>query len=175
MKREEIKALGIEDGATLDKIMELHGKDIERFKGLEEENKSLKAQMDANAESIKQLEEKAKGNDALTAQIEELKTANAKAKSEYEGKISQIKIDNAIDSFLSEKKAKNKVAVKSLLDLEKVKLDEKGEVTGLNEQWDNLYKGNEYMFGEINPAPTKGGNPPQPISETNQFEGFRNI
>lgn len=175
MTREELKALGI-DGETLEKVIDLHGKDVERYKTVEQENQSLKAQLEANADSIKQLEEKAKGNDVLTAQIEELKKANAKAKEEYENNISQIKIDNAIDSFLSEKKAKNKVAVKSLLDLEKVKLDEKGEVTGLNEQWDNLYKGNEYMFGDINNAPTSGGNPPNNTkSNMKQFDGFRNI
>lgn len=174
MKREELKALGIE-GDTLEKVMDLHGKDIEKFKSVEAENAVLKEQAKATDASLKELQEKVKGNDELTKKIQEMEAASAKAKSEYESKIGQIKIDNAIDKFLSEKKAKNKVAFRSLLDLEKVTLNEKGEVTGLNEQWDNLYKGNEYMFGEINPAPTKGGNPPQPNSETNQFDGFRNI
>lgn len=172
MTREFLKGLNLTQEA-IDSIMTEYGKNIEKYKGLEEENKALKTQAEANANSIKQLEEKAKGNDALTAQIEELKTANARAKKDYETNISTLKINNAVDQFLTEKKAKNKTAVKSLIDMEKVTLNDKGEVTGLNEQWDTIFNGNEYMFEGNNP--NFGGENKPGTGSAEPFAGFADI
>lgn len=172
MTREELKALGIE-GKTLEQVMALHGKDIERYKGFESQSTALQEQLKVQEDKITELEEKAKGNADLEKQIQELKDSSEKAKSDYETKIKTIKIDSAIDTFLTEKKAKNKVAVKSLLDLEKIVLDEKGEVSGLNEQWENVYKGNEYMFESENASPTVGNQLNNP--NVNRFEEFRKL
>ena len=155
--------------------MALHGKDIEKFKGYESQVTALQDQLKANEGKIAELEKSAKGNADLEKQIQELKDINEKAKTDYENKITTMKIDSAVDTFLTNKKAKNKVAVKALLDMSKVVLDEKGEVSGLNEQWENVYKGNEYMF-ESNNAPSNVGNQ---VGNQNvnpdKFAGFRNL
>lgn len=174
MTREELKALGIE-GETLEQVMALHGKDIERYKGFESQATALQEQLKVQEDKITELEEKAKGNADLEKQIQELKDSSEKAKSDYEAKIKTIKIDSAIDTFLTEKKAKNKVAVKSLLDLEKIVLDEKGEVSGLNEQWENVYKGNEYMFESANDLSNVGNQLNNPNVNPDRFAGFRNL
>lgn len=174
MTREELKALGIE-GETLEKVMALHGKDIEKFKGYEEQVTALQEQIKTNENKIVELENNAKGNADLEKQIQELKDSNEKAKSDYETRIKTLKIDSAIDTFLTNKKAKNKVAVKSLLDLEKIVLDEKGEVSGLEDQWETIYTGNEYMFESATNPSSVGNQVSNPSVNPDRFASFRDM
>ena len=58
-----------------------------------------------------------------------------------------MKIDTAVDKALSSVKAKNNIAVRALLkDLDKAELNEDGTVKGLQEQIDNLVKGEDTKF-----------------------------
>lgn len=174
MTREELKALGI-DGETLEKVMALHGKDIEKYKNVESENQMLKKQVESTNSALKDLQEKANGNEELVKQIESMKEESAKAKSDFEETIKTMKINSAVDNLLTSKKAKNIKAAKALLDMEKVGLDDKGNVIGLNEQWDSIYKGNEFMFGDSPSVPPSAGNPGSNPPDGNKFTGFREI
>lgn len=156
MKREELKALGLSD-EQVDKVISMNGRDIEKYKNVEAENESLKTQAEANAKSLNELQEKVKGNEDLTKQVQDMKDANAKAEKDFKERIKQMSIDNAVDSFLSSKRAKNSKAAKALIDMDKVTYDEgKNVVSGLEEQWESIYKGNEYLF-DATGNPTKTG------------------
>lgn len=72
---------------------------------------------------------------------------------EYEGTIETLKKDNekknydmALELELTKANAKKTKAVKSLLDLEKIKQKEDGTFDGLNEQLEELKKSDDYLF-----------------------------
>ncbi len=85
--------------------------------------------------------------ETLKNQIATLQADN-KAKDEaHAAEIKQLKINTAVDSALSDAKAKNAIAVKALLkDLDKAELSEDGTIKGLSEQIDALKKSDAYLF-----------------------------
>ena len=158
MQRKFLEDLGIKDKETIDKIIDENSSDIGKAKGeLETTQKNL-TNANAEIETLKgqvtdrdnQLEtlKKSTGDvEELKKQIETLQTDN-KAKDEAHAKeIKQMKIDTAVDKALSSVKAKNNIAVRALLkDLDKAELNEDGTVKGLQEQIDNLVKGEDTKF-----------------------------
>ncbi|MBU3171362.1 phage scaffolding protein [Clostridium estertheticum] len=95
------------------------------------------------------LQGKVKDNSELTTEIENLKTANLKASTEYEAKLTQMNFDGKFEKALGTYKPKNSKALKALLDMEKVKLD--GEAfLGLEDQVKLLKESDPYLFSEEN-------------------------
>ena len=89
--------------------------------------------------------EKAKGNEELTAQIEELKQQNEATKTEYEEKLQKQSFDHVLEKSLTGAKVKNVKAVRALLDMEMIKLD--GDtLKGLDEQVTKLKETDAYLF-----------------------------
>ncbi|AAU85086.1 head scaffolding protein [Bacillus phage BCASJ1c] len=153
MNREELKALGLSD-EQIDKIMLAHGKVVnatkekaDKVEGLESQINDYKEQLEARDNQLKELGEKAKGNDELTAQIEDLKQQNETVKTEYEQKLQQQAFNHKLESSLTGAKVKNTKALKALLDLDTIKLD--GEhLKGLDDQLNNLKESDPYLFEE---------------------------
>ena len=150
MTRDEIKAiLPNITKEELDKIMAINGSDIEKAKGdtagFTKQIDDLTKQIEARDNQLTELKSKATNNDALSKKIEELQTANANAKTEYEKTIADMKRDNAVNNSIRDAKAKNVKAVRALLDMSKIKMD--GEtVLGLKDQIDALTKSDAYLF-----------------------------
>ena len=121
MKRDELKALGLED-AVIDKIMDLNGTDINAIKG-----KLTNAE-----ETIQTLQTTIGERDADTQKLND--------------QIQQSKVNSALELALVSNKARNTKAVKALIDLEKIELNEDGTIKGLDEQLTALKTDNAFLF-----------------------------
>lgn len=151
MTREQLKELGLTD-EQIDSVMKAYGKSVNEYKAKAEQADSLQGQIDDYKEQInerdeqlEELSEKAEGNEDLTAQIEELKQQNEQTAKEYEVKLSEQEFNHKLETTLSSEKVRNAKAVKALLDLDIIKLED-GELKGLNEQLESLQESDSYLF-----------------------------
>lgn len=154
MKREFLEGLGLEK-EVIDKIMAENGKDIEKYKTEAETQKTelegLKTQL---ADANKQIEEfKGMDIDGIKKAAEDYKTKFEQAEADSKAKIEAMQFEHALDSALSGVKAKNPKAVKALLDMEGLKLNN-GEVIGLKEQLEKIKADNDYLFESDKADPT---------------------
>ena len=102
----------------------------------------LTAQADADTTAAEQ----ADSMKDLQKTIDELKTAGKTAEQKHAEELCRIRLEGAIDIALMGAKVKNAKAVKALLNMENVKLDEDGKLTGLDEQLEALRKSDDYLF-----------------------------
>lgn len=120
----------------------------EKFNAVNEKVKSLEAQLGERDDQLSDLKKKVKDNSELTAQIETLQNENKKVKEESEAKITNQKFDFELELKLRDYKVKNVKAVKALLDIKKLKLNDDETFTGLEEQITKLKETDEYLFGD---------------------------
>lgn len=164
MTKEQFIALGV-DEATATKLAAASTEELKGYvvKADFDKEVTAKQQLETDIKARdKQLEELKKVDaDGLQKKIEELQETNKTTKTEYEAKIKQIQIDNAIDKALTGANAKNLKAVRALLDLDKAELD--GEsVKGLADQIKKLQETEDtkFLFDSAAPAKFKGVKPP---------------
>lgn len=164
MKREDLKKLGLTDEViekagleadVLDKIMALHGKDIEKHKEdlatATTAAEGLRKQLD---EANKQIESfKELKPEELQKAVEDWKTKAETAEAEAKKQIDALKFDHALDGALLGAKAKNPKAVKALLKIDDLKLTDDGKLLGLDEQVEALKTENDYLFESDEPEP----------------------
>lgn len=170
MKREDLTKLGLTDDAVIDKIMALHGSDIEahktRLTAAEGERDGLKSQLDEATRTIDGF--KALNIDQIKAAADEWKAKAEKASADAAAQVSALKFDHALEAALTGEKAKNMKAVKALLQMDALKLNEAdGSILGLKEQLEKVKADNDYLFTSDNPDPTLtlgGGNQPVQMS-----------
>ena len=176
MTREELKALGLTD-EQIDKVMASHGKTLNEVKekadkvdGLESQIEDYKSQLIERDTQLEDLGKKAKDNEELTAEIEQLKESNETTKTEYEGKLQQQTFEHKLESTLSGAKVKNVKAIKALLDMDTIKLD--GDtLKGLDTQLKDLKENESYLFEqEENPAGPRIFNSGNPSGGSNTNE-----
>ena len=146
-----------------------------KFNELNEKVKSLEKEIATRDEQLKDLGEKAKGNEELTKQIAALTEANTKTKAEYEAKLKDITLNTAIEKALTANQAKYVDLLVGKIDKSKLVLD--GEkVIGLDEQITGLKEAFKDLFGETritgkDEQSNPGANPTQkPISEMSMEE-----
>lgn len=161
MNKKDLTDLGVEE-AVAEKIIVLHGKDIESKKNdlvtKQQELDTVKGQM---AEANKQIEAfKALKPEELQKAADEWKTKYETTVSEHAAAEKQRLFDAALEKGLSGANAKNPATVKPLLDLNGLKYNEAdGSIIGLQEQLEKLKadEKNGFLFeaeeGE-NPPPT---------------------
>ena len=160
MQRKFLEDLGIKDKETIDKILDENSTDIGKAKGeletvqtqlteSKKEVETLKGQVSERDGQLETLKKSTGDIDELKKQIETLQTENKTNAEAHAAEIKQMKIDAAIDAALSNAKAKNNKAVKALLnDLDKLEIDENGNIKGdaLKNQLDTLVKGDDTKF-----------------------------
>ena len=117
-----------------------------RFDEVNEAKKQLENDLKDREQQLKDLGEKAKGNEELSMQITELKEANKKTSKEYETKIRNLTLDNAIKIKLKDNKAKYEDLLMSKFDREKLKINDDGTIEGLTEQLTSLKEGYKDLF-----------------------------
>lgn len=171
MKKEDLTKLGLTDEALIEQVIILHGKDIESHKTkittAQAEAESLKKQLgDANAQI-----ESFKGMDieGVKKSADEWKTKAEQAQAEAIKQVNALKFEHALDGALSGAKAKNGKAVKALLDLNNLKLNETdGSIIGLEDQLKKVKESNDYLFDSENPTPkiVTGGNNKSVITDS---------
>ncbi len=83
-----------------------------------------------------------------SAELEKaLKSAYEKGKADAGSEYQKSELDKAVNSALTKAGAKNVTAVKALIDMSKITM-ENGEVKGLIEQIEKLKRENGYLFSE---------------------------
>lgn len=92
--------------------------------------------------------------------MEEMLAEKEKQIAEYEKKIENIQLENFMDGMLREHKARNKTAVRALIDMQRVRI-ENGQVLGVDEQIQALRGTDAYLFE----MPTTGGTNPSITKE----------
>ncbi|QHJ85680.1 MAG: hypothetical protein [Caudoviricetes sp.] len=180
MKREELKKLNLTD-EQIDKVMSLHGADVEAMKSKSEElsktNESLQSQIAERDKDLKSLKKQAGDNEELTNQFKELQSKYKQDTDNLTKELQQTKLNSAVDSALGKAKVRNSKAAKALLNLDEVKLNDKGEVEGLDDQINSLQKSDGYLFDQgskelYQPQGGGGKTDPDPIEAmTNIFKG----
>ncbi len=137
MKREDLAKLNIA-GDSVDKIMALHGRDIEKHKtAVSDSEASIKA---LQAELL-QTQEKLNGYNPEWQSIVEA------AKKEAQDTLSEFKFNNALSEQLFLHGAKEAVSVKAHLNFEQINYSaDSGEFSGLSEQIAQLKDTHGFLF-----------------------------
>ncbi len=100
--------------------------------------------------------------------VEELLKEKDKQIEEYEQRIEKMKFDRLLDEKLSGSRAKNKLAVRALLDMEKISV-EGGVILGADEQISAIKAKDGYLFESGN---TGGGANPSGVKEKVDLESL---
>ena len=120
------------------------------------EKETLEIQIKEHGKQLDELKKAAKGSEELEKKVKELQDNAAASKAKYEKQINDIQLNHAIDTALKEAKAKNAKAVRSLLDMNDIVLDE-GKVKGLDKQIKKLQEAEDSKFlFESAPQPEDG-------------------
>lgn len=159
MTRDFLKALGLEDKAVIDKIMDENGRDITTEKTKYGDYDDVKKQLDT---ANKQIAEFGKLDyDGVKKSAEDYKAKFEQAQADSKKQLEQLQFDHALETALSGSKAKNIKAVRALLDASSLKLKD-GEISGLKEQLEKVKTENDYLFEADEPKPSftrPGGTP----------------
>lgn len=158
MKRRFLEDLGLE-ADVIEKIMTEAGKDVT----------SLKARVDDLTEQINVKETTISEKNNKIAELEKvdveaIKTAEyERGKTDGSKEIEVFKKQNALDKALSKYKAKDTSILSKMLDMEKVKYNDKFEIVeGLEEQINSIKESHDYLFNSDKTLPTFSGDIKQP-------------
>lgn len=155
MKREDLEQIEGLSKEAIDKIMALHGQDIEGHKtklgALQTELDGVKTQL---VEAGKQIESfKSMDIEGVKKSADEWKAKAEQAEKDAQAQLSKLKFDHALEDALTRAKAKNPKAVTALLNTELLKLAEDGSISGLKEQLEKVQAENDYLFESENSDP----------------------
>ncbi len=119
-----------------------------RFDELNEGKKQLEKDLKERDTQLKDLGEKAKGNETLTTQIADLQKANKEAADKFDADMKELKLNTALKLALAGK-VQDVDIVAGLLDKTKIELDDSGNVkAGLDEQLKSLKESKAFLFVE---------------------------
>ena len=188
ISREKLLKIGLSN-EQMEKIIALHGADIEELKAKSDElinskteelkkaNESLQSQIAERDKDLKTLKKQAGDNEELTNQFKELQSKYKQDTENLTKELQQTKLNSAVDSALGKAKVRNTKAAKALLNMDDIQLNDKGELEGLDDQISSLQKSDGYLFDQGSKEPYQpqggGGNTdPDPVATmTNIFKG----
>jgi hypothetical protein len=181
MTKEQLKGLGLTDEQVEKVWGEFDGKYIPKHR-FDEINSELKQVKDSVKERDGQLEtlKKSTGDvEGMKKQIEELQTENKTKEETHASEIKALRVETALTNALTGAKAKNAKAVKALLALDTVELDENGGIKGLDDQLKALKEKETYLFESEQPASAapqfKGVVPAAGKDRNNQTGGAKSL
>lgn len=146
--KKELLELGFTE-EQVESVLKIVGENTiprDKFNEVNEAKKQLEKDVKSRDKQLEDLKASNESNEQLKSQIETLQKTNKETEEKYLAEISKIKLDNALDSALTGANAKNLKAVKALLNLENVKLDENGALQGLEEQLKTLQSAEDSKF-----------------------------
>lgn len=144
MDEEQVKAVQEkmkEEGIYLSKEENID----ERYDKLKKQHDDLKNDLEQSNNTIEDLKKHTKDDEESQKIIDQYK---ADLEAEREGRAADNK-NHQIDLALNKFGAKNNKAVRSLLDLDKISVDDEG-LKGLDEQLKSLKESDDYLFQEEN-------------------------
>lgn len=172
MNKDELIKLGLTEEQAM-KLIEKYGNMIpqSRFNEVVEEKNKLKADLTERDKQLSELQKNNSSNEELKKQITELQEKNKASEKEYQETLAKIKLDNALELALTGAGARNNLAVKALLKMDNIKMDN-DKVIGLTEQIEELKKTNDYLFKIEEKAPEvpAGKTPANSNSDGNPVE-----
>lgn len=149
MKRKFLEDLGLEK-EVIDKILDENSADIGKAKGevdsVTSERDKLKTDLAERDTQLETLKNSTGDVEDMKKQIANLQAENKTKDETHAAEIKQLKIDAAVSAALTGAKAKNEKAVKALLELEKVELNEDGSIKGLDDQIKKLTESDDTKF-----------------------------
>jgi predicted nucleic acid-binding Zn-ribbon protein len=155
MNKKELLDLGIEDEELAQKIIIAHGKDIEKHKSdidnLQTERDSYKEQIDAMTKELEGYKDM--DVEAIKASAAEWQQKAEKIEQEMQEKLQTIKFENALEGALKSAKVRNVKAVKPLLNMKGIAMQEDGTLAGLNEQLEKIKESDDYLFEDSDENP----------------------
>lgn len=163
MKKEEFVGLGI-DEKLAEKAAEESKKELSgyvpksRFDEVNEAKKQLETSANDYKTQLEALKTSAGDNETLKQQIAELQAQNQQKDTEYQERLKDLQLTNAIKLAIAES-AQDCDLVAGLVDKTKLILGDDGKVTGLDEQVKSLKESKGFLFKEQpkpqiqNPAP----------------------
>lgn len=134
----------------------------DKFNEVSEAKKQLETDIKARDKQLEDLKKSAGTNEELKTQIATLQADNKAKDTEYQNKIKDLTVTNAIKLAISEK-AQDVDLVAGLFNKEKLIVSEDGKITGLDEQLKTLQTEKSFLFktGQIkvdyNPNGGNGG------------------
>lgn len=171
MKRKFLEDLGLE-ADVVEKIMTEVGKDTT----------ALKARVDDLTEQLNVKETTISEKNSKIAELEKVDVEAIKTEEYERGKadgtkeIEDFKRQNALDKALQGYKAKDTSILSKMLDMEKVKFNDKFEIVeGLDEQITPLKESHDYLFENDKPLPTFTGDIKQPVKTEITKEVFNKM
>jgi len=114
---------------------------------------SLKETIKTLTKQLQEAEEKATASSGLTTQLEQAQQTIA----EREATIAALKRSSKVHAALVKAHAKNPDIVEKLLDGQKIGEDDKGNLTGIDDQIKALKEENAYLFSDGEGTSGKGG------------------
>ncbi|ACZ08292.1 Phage minor structural protein GP20 [Sebaldella termitidis] len=151
MEKEKLIKLGLTEEQA-DKVIAEHKAQLEgnyipksRFDDVNNAKKKLEKDIAERDKQLKTLKEDTNTNEELKTIIEKLEADNKAANDDYKKEIAALKLNAAIESTLLTQKAKNIKAVKSLLDISKISLENEN-LSGLEEQIKVLKEAEDSKF-----------------------------
>ncbi|MEQ6357876.1 phage scaffolding protein [Lysinibacillus sp. M3] len=161
MKKEDLIAMGLSEEHA-DAVVGKYGTMIpkERFDEVNNAKKTLEDQVENHETQLKDLQDKAKGNEDLQKTITDLQQANETAKTEYEQQLKNERMNAALKLSLHSK-VHDVDLVAGLIDKTTIELSKDGKVNkGLDEQLKSLQESKSFLFVPEKQQPTfKGWNP----------------
>lgn len=153
MKRKFLEDLGLE-ADVIEKIMIESGKDTTALKAKVDD---LTEQINVKDTTISEKNNKIAEFEKVD--VEAIKNAEyERGKTEGSKEIEVFKKQNALDKALSKYKAKDTSILSKMLDMEKVKYNDKFEIVeGLENQINSIKESHDYLFDNDNPLPTFSG------------------
>ncbi|MDF7636933.1 phage scaffolding protein [Leuconostocaceae bacterium ESL0958] len=152
MKREELRELGLNE-EQVEAVMKQHHVEIgnanesaEKLSATETERDQLQEQLKERDKDLAKLKKQSKDNEELSTQIAELTTKYDESSKQWESEKAQMKLDAAVDSVLSQTKARDKDVLKQLLNVDTLKLTDDGKVDGLDDQIKQLETDKPFLF-----------------------------
>lgn len=131
-----------------------------RFDEVNNQIKDYKQQLEERDNQLEELKKQSGDSQELQQKIQELQQQNEQVKTEYEQKLQEQQFDHTLENSLKDAKARNPRAVKALLDTDTLKLDNEGNIKGLDEQLKNLQENEPYLFEtEEGGGEEQGGKP----------------
>ena len=151
-----MKKLGLDDQTT-DKVMDQYQKDVQQLKDtnaeLQSKNDGLTEQMTSRDKQLSELKKNAGDNKELQAKLDKVLADNKEQAKEFQNKLNAQKKSYAVGNALRDAGARNPKTVEALLDLEKVSLDDNGQLIGINDQIENIKKSDGYLFSSNDNKP----------------------
>ena len=170
MKKEQLLESGLTEEQA-QKVMDVYTEEMKgfipkvRFDEVNDAKKDLEQQIKERDKQLKELAEKAKGNEELEKQIKELQEVNKTTKEQYEAKIKELKIDAVIREKLTDAKYPDLLVTK--FDKSKLTVTDDGTVLGIDEQLTQI---KEYYKDLFTPV-VKGT---QPDNNSKSISGIKN-